>query len=194
MRFGSSSQAIRVDRPDEIDASGKADTAWHPGCCRSARMATMIEPNLTFRLAVRSDLERIVQLLADDPLGRKREVFSIPVASSYERAFEAIAEDRNNELIVAEQAATVVGVLQITFLPYLTHQGSWRALIEGVRVAAEVRSSGVGKRLFMWAIDRARERKCLLVQLTSDKSRPDAIRFYQSLGFKASHEGFKLEL
>jgi len=157
-------------------------------------MSTMIEPNLTFRLAVRSDLERIVQLLADDPLGSRREVFSIPVANSYERAFEAIVEDRNNELIVAEQAATVVGVLQITFIPYLTHQGSWRALIEGVRVAAEVRSSGVGKRLFMWAIDRARERKCHLVQLTSDKSRPDAIRFYRSLGFKASHEGFKLEL
>jgi ribosomal protein S18 acetylase RimI-like enzyme len=154
----------------------------------------MIEPNLTFRPAVRSDLERIVQLLADDPLGSRREVFSIPVASSYERAFEAIAQDRNNELIVAEQAATVVGVLQITFIPYLTHQGSWRALIEGVRVAAEVRSSGVGKRLFMWAIDRARERKCHLVQLTSDKSRPDAIRFYQSLGFKASHEGLKLQL
>jgi len=154
----------------------------------------MSEPSLTFRLAVRSDLERIVQLLADDPLGSTREVFSVPLASSYERAFEAIVADRNNELIVAEEAGTVVGVLQMTFIPYLTHQGSWRALIEGVRVAAEVRSSGVGKRLFMWAIDRARERECHMVQLTSDKSRRDAIRFYESLGFRASHEGLKLQL
>lgn len=154
----------------------------------------MHEPNLTFRQAVRSDLERVVQLLADDPLGSTREVFSVPLLSSYERAFDEIAKDGNNELIVAEQGGSVVGVLQITFIPYITHQGSWRALIEGVRVAAEVRSSGVGKRMFMWAIERARERKCHLVQLTSDKSRPYAIRFYQSLGFVASHEGMKLRL
>jgi GNAT superfamily N-acetyltransferase len=139
-------------------------------------------------------LERIVQLLADDPLGSQREVVSDPIAGSYQRAFQAIDADVNNELIVAEQAGTVVGALQITFIPYLTHRGSWRALIEGVRVAEEVRSSGVGRRLFVWAIERARERKCRLVQLTSDKSRPDAIRFYQSLGFTASHEGMKLQL
>jgi GNAT superfamily N-acetyltransferase len=154
----------------------------------------MNEDSLTFRPAIREDLERIVQLLADDPLGSKREAVSLPIASSYERAFEAIAGDLNNELVVAEQAATVVGVLQLTFIPYLTHQGSWRALIEGVRVAAEVRSTGVGKQLFIWAIGRARERGCRMVQLTSDKSRPDAIRFYQSLGFTASHEGMKLQL
>lgn len=150
--------------------------------------------SLTFRPALRNDLERIVQLLADDPLGSGREQSSLPLASSYERAFEAIVEDVNNELVVAEQAGTVVGVLQITFIPYLTHKGSWRALIEGVRVAAEARSTGVGKQLFVWAIGLARERGCRLVQLTSDKSRPDAIRFYQSLGFIASHEGMKLQL
>jgi len=154
----------------------------------------MTEPSITFRQAKRADLERIVQLLADDPLGSRREMFTLPLSRSYERAFEAIAEDGNNELIVAEQAGVVVGVLQITFIPYLTHLGSWRALIEGVRVAAEVRSSGVGGRLFSWAISRASERGCRLVQLTSDKARPDAIRFYQSLGFVASHEGLKLEL
>lgn len=154
----------------------------------------MIELNLTFRKAVRTDLERIVQLLADDPLGSKREKASLPLSRNYERAFEAIAEDMNNELVVAEQEGLVIGVLQITFIPYLTHQASWRALIEGVRVAAECRSSGVGKRLVVWAINRARERGCRLVQLTSDKSRPDAIRFYQSLGFVASHEGMKLQL
>ena len=154
----------------------------------------MTEPTLTFREAKRADLERIVQLLADDPLGSKREAFMLPLATSYERAFEAIVEDGNNELIVGEQAGVVVCVLQITFIPYLTHQGSWRALIEGVRVAAESRSTGVGRRIFLFAIDRARERGCRLVQLTSDKARPDAIRFYQSLGFAASHEGLKLQL
>lgn len=154
----------------------------------------MNEPGLTFRTAVHGDLARIVQLLADDVLGGKREIFSDPLASGYERAFEAIVKDPNNELIVAVQAGTVVGVLQITFIPCLTYKGSWRALIEGVRVAAEVRSSGVGKRFLLWAIERAREHRCHLVQLTSDKSRQDAIRFYQSLGFKASHEGMKLQL
>jgi len=154
----------------------------------------MSESSLSFRKAGRPDLERIVQLLADDPLGSKREAYRLPLSCSYERAFDAIVGDDNNELIVAEQAGAVVGVLQLTFIPYLTHQGSWRALIEGVRVAAEARSSGVGRRLLLWAIGRARERGCLLVQLTSDKARPDAIRFYQSLGFIASHEGMKLQL
>lgn len=154
----------------------------------------MNEPNLIIRKAARSDLERIVQLLADDPLGAEREAFSLPLPSSYERAFEAIAQDGNNELVVAEQAGSVIGVLQITYIPYITHQGAWRALIEGVRVAADARSSGVGRRLFNWAISRAGERGCRLVQLTSDKARPDAIRFYQSLGFIASHEGLKLKL
>jgi ribosomal protein S18 acetylase RimI-like enzyme len=154
----------------------------------------MIDSSLSFRKAERADLERIVQMLADDPLGSKREAYTLPLSSNYERAFSAIVEDGNNELVVAEQAGVVVGVLQITFIPYLTHQGSWRALIEGVRVSAEARSSGVGRRLFLWAINRAREHGCRLVQLTSDKSRPDAIRFYQSLGFIASHEGLKLQL
>ena len=154
----------------------------------------MTELNPTFRRALRTDLDRIVQLLADDPLGRKRENVSIPLSMSYERAFEAIAEDINNELVVAEQEGSIIGVLQLTFIPYLTHQGSWRALIEGVRVAADRRGSGVGKRMLIWAINRAQQRGCRLVQLTSDKSRPDAIRFYQSLGFVASHEGMKLHL
>jgi GNAT superfamily N-acetyltransferase len=154
----------------------------------------MTEDHVTFRLAIRQDLERIVQLLADDPLGCTREAVSLPLSSSYGLAFEAIVGDDRNELVVAEQAGAVVGVLQITFIPYLTHQGSWRALIEGVRVAPEVRSTGVGKRLLAWAIGRARKRGCCMVQLTSDKSRPDAIRFYESLGFTASHEGMKLQL
>jgi GNAT superfamily N-acetyltransferase len=88
----------------------------------------------------------------------------------------------------------VVGVLQLTFIPSITYRGGWRALIEGVRVAAAIRSGGVGRQLVEWAIARARERGCHVVQLTSDKSRVDAIRFYERLGFVASHEGLKLSL
>jgi GNAT superfamily N-acetyltransferase len=85
-------------------------------------------------------------------------------------------------------------MLQLTFIPYLTHQGSWRALIEGVRVHKDYRSHGIGKALFSWAIERARQRNCRMVQLTTDKARPEALRFYQQLGFQASHEGMKLHL
>ena len=133
-------------------------------------------------------------MLADDVLGAAREEYRLPLPPEYGLAFEAIDRDPNNELIVAELDGRTVGVLQITWLPYLTHRGSWRALIEGVRVDASVRSSGIGRRLFTWAIERARERGCSLVQLTTDKARPDALRFYESLGFVASHEGMKLKL
>lgn len=136
----------------------------------------------------------IVKMLADDPLGAKREIHTDPPPESYYRAFEAIAQDPNNELIVAEADGIVVGVLQMTFIPGMTYQGGWRALMEGVHVAAPVRSQGIGRRLFQWAIERARQKGCRLLQLTSDKSRPDAIRFYQRLGFVASHEGLKLHL
>ena len=135
-----------------------------------------------------------MRLLADDLLGAKRERFETPLPESYVRAFEAIDADPNNELAVACMGMEVVGVLQLTFTPYLTYQGGWRAQIEGVRVASALRSSGIGRQLFLWAIERARRSGCHLVQLTSDKARPDAIRFYEGLGFKASHEGMKLHL
>ncbi|MHB0775044.1 N-acetyltransferase family protein [Halomonas sp. WWR20] len=150
--------------------------------------------DISFREAIRQDLDAIVQLLADDPLGATREDGSRPLKEAYLGAFEAIDSDPNNVLYVAEHGDRVIGVLQLTFIPYLTYQGSWRALIEGVRVHRDYRSGGVGRRFFQWAIDRARERGCYIVQLTSDKSRPDAIRFYESLGFTASHEGLKLLL
>ena len=110
------------------------------------------------------------------------------------RAFRAIDADPNNELVVACRGERVVGVLQLTYLPSLTYRGGWRALIEGVRVASGERSQGSGKALFEWAIARARERGCHMAQLTTDKARPDARRFYESLGFVASHEGMKLRL
>lgn len=133
-------------------------------------------------------------MLADDPLGAKRERFETPLPESYLRAFDAIAADPNNELVVACLGAEVVGVLQITFTPYLAYQGGWRATIEAVRIDSRHRSQGLGKAMFEWAIARARERGCHLVQLTTDKARPDAKRFYESLGFVASHEGMKLFL
>jgi GNAT superfamily N-acetyltransferase len=154
----------------------------------------MNETALLFRRARSEDLPLIVRMLADDPLGAKREADVSPLPESYRLAFDAIDRDPNNELVVAEIDGRVIGVLQMTFIPYITYQGSWRALIEGVRIASEVRSGGVGRRMFEWAIERARQRKCRLVQLTSDKARPDAIRFYQNLGFIASHEGLKLHL
>lgn len=149
---------------------------------------------LSFRRADRRDLAHLVKLLADDPLGAKRERFGTPLPASYLEAFDAITADPNNELIVACFDGRIVGMLQITFIPYLTYQGGWRALIEGVRIESGVRSLGLGKALLQWAIARARERRCHMVQLTSDKTRPDAIRFYESLGFAATHEGLKLHL
>ena len=150
--------------------------------------------SLTFRRATRDDVTEIVRMLADDPLGAKREAYAAPLPDSYYGAFAAIDRDPNNELVVAVLDDRVVGVLQLTFIPYLTYRGGWRALIEGVRVDSAQRSSGTGRKLFEWAIERARSRGCHVVQLTSDKQRPDAIRFYEGLGFRASHEGMKLHL
>lgn len=151
--------------------------------------------DVRFRRAARDDLPAIVRLLADDPLGAQRETYATPLPPAYHAAFDAIERDPNNELVVATDATgRVIGVLQLTFIPYLTYRGGWRALIEGVRVACELRSAGIGRQLFEWAIVRARQRGCRLVQLTTDKARPDAIRFYESLGFVASHEGMKLHL
>ena len=113
---------------------------------------------------------------------------------AYLRAFDNIDVDKNNELIVVEENTILLGMLQLTFIPYLSHTGSWRCLIEGVRVARDYRDKGIGTELIKWAIERARERRCSIVQLTSDKQRDKAIRFYRKLGFTASHEGFKLRL
>ena len=158
----------------------------------ATRGATDVE--ISFRPATREDLPEIVRMLADDAIGAKRETYATPLPESYYATFEAIERDPNNELVVGVIENRVVAVLQITFLPYLTYRGSWRALIEGVRVEASLRSAGIGKRLIEWAIARAKERGCRMVQLTSDKSRRDAMRFYENLGFVASHEGFKLFL
>ncbi|WP_018887145.1 GNAT family N-acetyltransferase [Paenibacillus massiliensis] len=147
-----------------------------------------------FRIATVDDLYKIVEMLADDELGRMRERFETPLPDSYVRAFEAIDSDPNNELIVSCLNEEIVGVLQLTFTPYITHQGSWRATIEGVRTASSVRGEGIGSQLIRWAIERAKERGCHMVQLTTDKKRDDALRFYERLGFTATHEGLKMKL
>ncbi|WP_213423093.1 GNAT family N-acetyltransferase [Bhargavaea massiliensis] len=154
----------------------------------------MKNENVLFRPAVRADLEGIVGMLADDKLGRTRENPKLPLERSYGDAFRAIDEDPNNELIVAELNGKLAGVLQLTFLPSITYRGSWRAMIEGVRTASSMRGRGIGRELIRHAIGLAEEKGCRLVQLTTDKSRPDAIRFYESLGFSPTHEGMKMRL
>ncbi len=150
--------------------------------------------NLTFRKAAENDIWNLVALLADDVLGAKREDISKPLNQSYFDAFQNIEKDPNNELTVVECNGELVGMLQLTFIPYLTHTGSWRCLIEGVRIAKNYRGQGFGTKFIRWAIKCATERNCKIVQLTSDKQRPDALRFYESLGFQATHEGLKLKI
>ncbi|MBY3485437.1 GNAT family N-acetyltransferase [Rhizobium laguerreae] len=148
-----------------------------------------------FRLARLSDLAAIVRLLGDDDLGGAREIVSDPVDARYLSAFAAIEADANQLLAVATDAADqVVGSLQLSFLPGLSRTGMWRGQIESVRVARDLRGSGLGAQFVEWAIAQCAERGCGLVQLTSDKARQDAIRFYERLGFVASHEGLKRTL
>jgi GNAT superfamily N-acetyltransferase len=148
---------------------------------------------LTFRRARRADLPRLLALLADDVLGRNREA-AASADPAYAAAFAAIDADPNQQLLVAEADGTVVGMLQVTFIPGLSRQGSWRANVEAVRVAAELRGRGIGAQLMAQAEQLARERGCRLVQLTSDLQRADAHRFYTRLGYSASHAGFKKPL
>lgn len=163
------------------------------------------------RTAAASDLPAIVAMLADDQLGASREDPTLPLSAAYRSAFGAIDADPHNELLVVERGraedgapdiaeegttdvARIAGVMQLTFIPSISHHGGWRALIEGVRVHRSARGQGIGEHMIRWAIDRARERGCMMVQLTSNKSRVDARRFYERLGFEATHEGFKLSL
>ncbi|WP_088345446.1 MULTISPECIES: GNAT family N-acetyltransferase [Rhodomicrobium] len=153
------------------------------------------EAALSFREATRADLPAVIALLADDPLGKNREMAGLSeLPEPYIRAFEAIDADPRNQIIVAETGGEIVGCLQLTYLLGLTYSGGERAQIEGVRVRSGQRGAGIGKALLRHAIDLARERGCVLVQLTSDKRRAEAIAFYGALGFTASHEGLKLRL
>jgi GNAT superfamily N-acetyltransferase len=148
---------------------------------------------MKFRKAVRGDVPFIVQMLANDKLGQLREDYRSPLPEIYYSAFEQIDNDSNQELIVIENDSNeIIGTLQLSFIQYLTYQGGIRAQIEAVRVREDFRGGGVGQKLFEWAIERAKERNAHLLQLTTDKKRPDAVRFYEKLGFVASHEGMKI--
>jgi ribosomal protein S18 acetylase RimI-like enzyme len=149
---------------------------------------------LSFRSAALADLPQIVEMLADDFLGAQRERFEQPLPESYLQAFAEIERDANNELVVVEQNGEIVGTLQLTFIPSISFQGGRRAQIESVRVVANRRGEGIGKKMFRWAIGRAREKNCRMIQLSTNETRADAQRFYENLGFKRSHVGMKLYL
>jgi len=149
---------------------------------------------LTFRRARRGDVAAVVALLADDVLGASRELPGHEGMEVYLRAFDEIAADSNQYLCVATSNGEVVGTLQLTFIPGLSRSGATRGQIESVRVSGAHRGKGIGEALFAWAIDQCRERGCTVVQLTSDRQRDDAQRFYERLGFEPSHIGYKLKI
>lgn len=147
-----------------------------------------------FRTATESDLDAILLLLADDPLGKNRDSLAPEYRAAYAQALQAMQADKNQQVVLAVNEGDVIGCLQLTFIPGLTHRGAWRAQIEGVRVASNLRGHGIGTLLLKHAIVLAQQRGAKLVQLTSDVHRTDARRFYEALGFTASHIGFKLAL
>ena len=150
---------------------------------------------MEFRDAVEGDLYAVVGLLADDILGAERERHADPLPDEYLEAFARMKAYGGNRLIVAvDEAGAIKGCLQLTITPGLARRGAIRATIEGVRVAASERGAGLGAALLNFAIEEARRANCALVQLTTDKARPDAARFYERLGFEASHVGMKLRL
>jgi GNAT superfamily N-acetyltransferase len=153
------------------------------------------QATVVLRRAIAQDIPAIVGLLAADQLGATRDgVATDEDLHPYLRAFEAIDADPAHLLLVVTNGAQVLATMQLTFLPGLARRGALRAQIEAVRVRQDYRSRGLGAALFEWAIKEARRRQCALVQLTTDKSRADAHRFYERLGFVASHEGLKLSL
>lgn len=149
---------------------------------------------MNFRKATEQDLLAIVEMIADDKLGKERENFQNPLPEEYLNAFKIINADENQELIVLEDVSgEIIGTLQLTFIQYLNRRGGLRAQIESVVIRKDKRGLGLGKSMFEWAINRAKEQNAFMVQLTSDKQRPRAIKFYEELGFTASHEGLKMQ-
>jgi GNAT superfamily N-acetyltransferase len=150
---------------------------------------------MTFRKATKKDLLKIVEMIADDELGKTREIFQEPLPADYINAFKNIDNDSNQELIIVENNnSEIIGTMQLTFIQYLTYRGGLRAQIEAVRIRKDMRGNGIGKMMFEWAVNRAKERHAHLLQLTTDKKRPHAIEFYTKIGFKATHEGMKMHL
>jgi ribosomal protein S18 acetylase RimI-like enzyme len=147
---------------------------------------------LNIRKATREDLAHIVQLLAHDPLGSQRESYQTPLPKEYYTAFDEINSDKNQHLIVVLDGDKIIGTLQLTIITYITYRGGKRGQIEGVRIDEAYRGQGIGNMMIQWAVDKARELGCHLIQLTMDKKRRETIEFYKKLGFIDSHEGMKL--
>ena len=151
--------------------------------------------SMNIRPVTKKDLPAIVEMLANDKLGRLREVYQTPLPKVYYEAYERIIADKNQELLAVEnEEQEPIATFQLSFIPYLTYQGGIRCQVENVRVRDDYTGKGIGRQMFEWIIDRAKKKGAHVVQLTSDKQRPDAIRFYEKLGFSASHEGMKLHL
>ncbi|MEV4245376.1 GNAT family N-acetyltransferase [Streptosporangium canum] len=147
--------------------------------------------SVNFRTARAGDVPLIVAMIADDAIAAARQG---AYGDEHRAAFEVIDADPNNELIVAELDGEVVGTMQLTYIPGISRRGALRMQIEAVRIDSALRGRGLGRQMMEWAVERGRARGCALVQLTTDKARKDAHRFYDSLGFVASHEGYKLAL
>jgi len=148
---------------------------------------------MKFRKAKKEDVPFIVEMLANDNLGKLREDYNNPLPEKYYNAFDNILKDENQELIVVENdELEIIGTLQLSFIQYLTYQGGIRAQIEAVRIREDQRGKGLGEQFFKWAIERAKERGAHVLQLTTDRKREDALRFYERLGFVASHHGMKM--
>lgn len=154
----------------------------------------MVETDIKIRRASIEDLPEIIRLIADDFLGRQRENFELPLKEHYVKAFYEIDTDPNNELIVAELDGAIVGTLQLTYTPSLSFQGGKRCTVESVRVDDKLRGRGIGGHMMLWAVERAKGKGCISMQLTSHNERPAAHRFYENLGFTKSHVGMKLKL
>ena len=154
---------------------------------------SILPMGLVFKIAERKHLNEIVRLLSDDVLGRSREAYGDPLPEGYLNAFEIISKDPSHELTIAEnEQGDLVGTMQLSFIQYLTYRGGLRAHIEDVHIRQEDRGKGYGTLFFQYAINRAKKKGAHLLQLTTDKQRPEAIAFYTKMGFIASHEGMKM--
>ncbi len=153
-----------------------------------------MDKSIAFKKATKNDLPEIIRMIADDQLGRTRENYSEPLDDCYYEAFEKINNDPNQNLMVVLLDTEIVGVFQLTFIPYLTHKGSLRAQIEGVRIKSNKRGLGLGKKMMDWAIQKSKKEGAFMLQLTTNKKRKKAHEFYKKLGFEDSHEGMKYYL
>ncbi|MBM6580151.1 GNAT family N-acetyltransferase [Microvirga sp. BT689] len=150
--------------------------------------------NLLIREAQAEDLEAIIRLHEEDELGSHGDLWSPETKAAYEAAFAAIRRSPENRLFVALDGDEVIGTFQLTFIPNLTGRGALRVKVESVKVKAARRSTGIGAKMMEFAEDHARHHGARAMELTSNKTRKDAHRFYERLGFSRSHEGFKKKL